>query len=427
VENGHDSELIMLAISRAGVLVLVSGFYTAALEQPIQRALGPRAENLSLICVPYNQLHTFLLAPQSVIPQGASANVVILLRVEDLVRMELVALGHNATAGTDSCLQAFRERTEQLLDVLGRMSRLRLAMLICPAGNGAYDTKFLGNAIRVAEHKVAAELRRQQRHLVIGWSEFERAAGTKNCFNQAGDRLGHVPFSPEGLDSLAKFLVGQLDRLPVTTLTSQAGNGDSIDLDRFLDSLDVRMKVSPLTDDDERTALDAVRHTTHFVNVLNRKWESGDIRKFANRDDGAWAVRVRDRFGDYGVSGALTFRLEDDVMRVGLLFLTCPVLGRQVEYALMSCIATLAEDRGARFVEIPFTQGRDNHGMRNLLAGLTRDASQTVTTAIPETAENSFRLEVSGLADRAARQAPNPAGVDAILSKMQADWLPTTA
>src|SRR5580704_10387154 len=72
------------------VLVLASTFYTAALEKPIAEALANRGYPHTVACVPYNQLYTFLLNPQSLLAPNTSVAVVVLLRMEDLIRLELV-------------------------------------------------------------------------------------------------------------------------------------------------------------------------------------------------------------------------------------------------------------------------------------------------------------------------------------------------
>ena len=50
-----------------------------------------------------------------------AAQVVLLLRVEDLIRFELAALGKDMALDRDTCVRAFRERIEQFLDVLKRV------------------------------------------------------------------------------------------------------------------------------------------------------------------------------------------------------------------------------------------------------------------------------------------------------------------
>ncbi|MBV9340118.1 MAG: hypothetical protein JO159_04415 [Acidobacteria bacterium] len=395
---------------------MASSFYTAALEPPFLNSLGPRTAEVSLSSIPYNQLHTFLLDPGSAIPEDTPARVVLFLRLEDLIRFELAAGTQGGTAEEAGVL-AFRKRSEEFLEVLGRVARLRLAVFMCPSGRGAYDLKFLGNGLRVAEHKIMAELRRQQRHLVIPWTEFEGSQMPEHCFNPSGDRLGHVPFSPAGLERLAEFVLAQWERLPVTVFAQRADTSASA-LEQFLATLGTEIRVAPLAPEDEPQAVNVVRHTTHFVNLVNRKWMEGGIQAMADGAPGgeAWGIRVRDRFGDYGISGAVTFAIDKGVMRVGLLFLSCPVLGRQVEHAVLGWLANLAEQRGAASIEVPFTAGRDNQVMLNFFRDLSREPAPS--------GDQLFRLPVEGLGVRAIRQAPNPATAGAILNAMQADAVP---
>src|SRR5215469_12412177 len=96
----------------ASVLVLASSFYTAALERPFSKVLARENKEVGLSSVPYNQLHTFLLAPSSVIREDTSTSVLLLLRAEDLIRFELVVNGK----APDACLAALRSRTQQTLN-----------------------------------------------------------------------------------------------------------------------------------------------------------------------------------------------------------------------------------------------------------------------------------------------------------------------
>ena len=407
------------AVGTSSVVVLVSSFYTASLEQPFSQALLKRSDPSSVVCVPYNQLHTFLLDPRSVIAEESPANVILFLRVEDLIRLELAEHASSRTTDAETILRVFRERNEQFIDVLRRLAGLRLTVLICPSGRGAYDISFLGNAVRVAEFKIAAELRSQQSHRVFVWSDFERAVQASDVFNVAGDRLGHVPFSPPGLEALAEFFVNQLGSLPTTTLKTQSGSGDNLNLQQFLASLAVEISITPLTPEDEEAAINLIRHTTHFINIPDRKWSAGDIRALNQEihESEAWIVRVRDRFGDYGVSGAMTFAFEAEIMRTGFWFLSCPVLGKQVEYASMSWMIEVAESRHATAIEAPFVKGRDNQVLYAFLAQLAAP-SETPATLAPRT-QTIFRLSVTGLKDRIARNAPNPRAFTEILSRMR--------
>lgn len=403
------------------IVVLASSFYTAALEQPFVQALAKHGVARGVVCVPYNQLHTFLLDPRSIIPAETPAIVILLLRVEDLIRLESA---NSRPTDADVHLGIFRERTAQFLDVLSRVRGVCLTLLICPSGRGAHDVSFLGNAVRVAEFRSAAELRRQQGHKVVLWSDFERTVPHASMFNVAGDRLGHVPYSPDGLAALAEFFVKQIGSLPTTTLPAtpkaEAKDGDNTALQQFLGTLGVGLSVSPLTAEDEAAAVDLIRHTTHFINTPDRKWAVGDVRALvADTLHGqAWVVRVSDRFGDYGVSGAMTFTFGAETMRVGFWFLTCPVLGKQVEYALLNWFAHIAELRRVTAIEVPFVKGRDNQVLFAFLSRMDDGAAKAVAE-LPLRAETTFRLAVSGLKELVIRNAPNPGATAEIISKIR--------
>lgn len=394
-------------------VVLASSFYIASLEQPFVTALSRAGKPRRVTCVPYNQLQAFLLDPFSVVSEGAAVSVLLFLRVEDFIRLELTSANKTAQ---DSPAQTLRRRSEEFLEVLRRLSRLNLTLLICPSSRGAHDVSSLENEIRILEHKIAAELRRQQRHLIIGWREFEELHRRENIFSAAGDRLGHVPFSPHGLDALAEFLVARMNDMPATTLLRQRGGESGSDLSHFLAGLKAEMALNLLTSEEEEIAVNLLRHTTHFVNWPDRKWQKGDIKALASRglQSEGWAVRVRDRFGDYGISGALTFAVSDNVMEVGLLFLTCPVLGKQVEYAFLAWIAALAEERRLACIEIPFTAGRDNQGLARLLAALAH--SQSGSTSVGNA---TFNLRTAGLVERILSLAPHQPSAKEMFDKVQ--------
>jgi hypothetical protein len=398
-------------------LVLASTFYTAALEKPFAEALVNRGYPHGVACVPYNQLYTFLLNPQSLLPPNAAASVVVFLRTEDLIRLELVQLGKNSAGRTEALVPVFRQRTEELLAILRQISRLRLTVIFCPPAQGAFEVSFLGNVPRIAEHKIAAELRKQRRHLIVNWSEFERATTPGSWFNLAGDRLGHVPFTPEGLKALAEFVVAQMERIPNVTLDNHSEGGSDLDLQRFLASLHVEVSVAPLAVDDKQALLDLVRHTTHFINLVGRKWDTEGLGALlgGEADRECWVVRVQDRFGSYGVSGAVSFGVEPGVMRIQLLFLSCTVLGKQVEHAVFGWMAQTAEERRASCIEVPFERGPDNQGLNALLARLETEGRNAEAPA----AAKSFRLAVKDLADRVTADAPNAAVVPVILSRME--------
>jgi FkbH-like protein len=57
-------------------------------------------------------------------------------------------------------------------------------------------------------------------------------------------------------------------------------------------------------------------------------------------------THVADRFGDSGLTGVAMCEITDNTLRIDNILLSCRVLGRGVETALMSCIAKAALYQG---------------------------------------------------------------------------------
>jgi predicted enzyme involved in methoxymalonyl-ACP biosynthesis len=375
-------------------VVLASSFYTAALERPMKAALAKRGRECDVTLAPYNQLFSFLLDPKQIIEEDRPVNVILLFRAEDLIRFELTK--GVSDANLEAVQSTFLQRIAEFCDVLDRMRRMQIIVLLCPSGRGAYDVSLPASTIRVAEHRILATLRRQQRHHILTWPELG------SVFNPAGDRLGHVPFSPAGLQAIAEFLVRQLQQIPARRLES--GSAALPNLRDFVRTLEVRATITPLRDTDREPLVDLARHTTHFIN-LPGAWNNLSLSAAGNE---GLVMRIQDRFGDYGLSGAVLSEVLADTLRIKLMFLSCPVLGKQVEYALMAWLGEEALSRGAAYIEIPFVQGADNGWLQRFLTRLAgEDLSQP----------KSFRLRAGGLADRSLAEAPDRETASAILSR----------
>lgn len=402
-------------------LIVVTTFYTASLERPFDEALTKHGASDHVVLVPYNQLNAFLLNPTSVIPEGQPAKVLMLLRMEDFVRLEVIQHSKSPAGDASHCFSALRQREAEFLEIISRMQQLRLTVMICPAGQGAYDSSFLGNAIRITEHKISAKLKAQQKHLIVNWSDFEKHAPAGNLFNPAGDRLGHVPFSPEGLAALAGFFAQKLDQMPTLTLTPASARVETADFEHFLASLGVGLTVAPMTPESEEASIGLMRHTTHFITHPGDRPSPGRPLALASAatEGEAWSLAVDDRFGRYGTSGAVVFGFDTKIMRIAFLFLTCPVLGRQVEHAMFHWLADVAEHRNAEFIQIPVLSGRDNKVLLQLLQKLgAEDACDNKSATQSNGTSTQFVLRAPGLKDAVKKVAPNPAALSTIITNM---------
>ena len=100
---------------------------------------------------------------------------------------------------------------------------------------------------------------------------------------------------------------------------------------------------------------------TNQFNVTTRRYSAGEIEAFAADPGGqAVVVRVRDRFGDAGVVGLALARTEAQTCVIDSLLLSCRVIGRGIETALLAQIAQYAAHLGATRLVGEFVPSKKN-------------------------------------------------------------------
>ena len=88
---------------------------------------------------------------------------------------------------------------------------------------------------------------------------------------------------------------------------------------------------------------------TNQFNLTTRRRSAAEIEEFAAASGGqAVVVRVRDRFGDAGVVGLALARNQGDSYYIDSLLLSCRVIGRGIETALLAYLGRNALQTGAR-------------------------------------------------------------------------------
>jgi FkbH-like protein len=126
-------------------------------------------------------------------------------------------------------------------------------------------------------------------------------------------------------------------------LASNAG-----DRDEFLASLGIVCTFLSALDAPLARSVQLLAKTNQF-NLTTRRHSAAEVEEFASHAGGqAVAVRVRDRFGDAGVVGLALARNEGDSCFIDSLLLSCRVIGRGIETALLAHLADNAIKAGAR-------------------------------------------------------------------------------
>jgi FkbH-like protein len=117
--------------------------------------------------------------------------------------------------------------------------------------------------------------------------------------------------------------------------------------DEFLSSLEIVCTFLSAVEAPLARSVQLLAKTNQF-NLTTRRHSAAEVEAFSSAPGGqAVAVRVRDRFGDAGVVGIALARTEGDLCSIDSLLLSCRVIGRGIETALLAHIAEDAIRAGA--------------------------------------------------------------------------------
>jgi FkbH-like protein len=180
------------------------------------------------------------------------------------------------------------------------------------------------------------------------------------------------PAEPWRIAPLVAAQLGAFDQLAITEddrqrveeyrsqrqraqLEAEAGSRDE-----FLGSLGiVCTMLSALEAPLERTA--QLLSKTNQFNLTTRRHSAGDVERLAAEPNAqAWALRVRDRFGDAGVVGVALCRMQGTLCVIDSFLLSCRVIGRGVESALLHHLAKRAIVAGATHLIGEYTPTKKN-------------------------------------------------------------------
>jgi FkbH-like protein len=121
-------------------------------------------------------------------------------------------------------------------------------------------------------------------------------------------------------------------------------------IEDFYRSLDMEVEIGE-ADSKSIARIAQLTQKTNQFNLTSRRYSEQEIS--ALRQQMQWRVywlRSRDRFGDNGIVGVAIAKLDATTCLIDTLLLSCRVIGRTIEAAMLAEIAEEARGHGARFL-----------------------------------------------------------------------------
>lgn len=145
----------------------------------------------------------------------------------------------------------------------------------------------------------------------------------------------------------------------------------------FLTSLNLDVSLEAITDDNLSRVSQLTQRTNQF-NLTTIRRNEGEIRQLLEHEglDGK-IIKVKDRFGDYGLVGVVLFSCEEMHLTVDTLLLSCRVLGRGVEYEMVKFLGNLAQERKLTQIVFPYYPTAKNQPALDFLEKIGEDKRQS--------------------------------------------------
>ena len=135
----------------------------------------------------------------------------------------------------------------------------------------------------------------------------------------------------------------------------------------FLDGLGLEIQISA----PEPHQLPRVAELTYRTNQFNlttmRRSEAEMDTLCRSAESECLVVQVCDRFGDYGLVGAIIFQAGAKAITVNTFLLSCRALGRGVEHRMLARLGEIAKERGLERVELSLEITSKNRPIQRFL------------------------------------------------------------
>ncbi|MDB6110437.1 MAG: amino acid adenylation domain protein, partial [Pedosphaera sp.] len=154
---------------------------------------------------------------------------------------------------------------------------------------------------------------------------------------------------------------------------------ESSSLGSFLAGLDLKVVIEALSDSQLTRTSQLTQRTNQFNFTTRRRTESELQAIRQNGKQEVFTVSVSDRFGDYGLVGAMILQPAANALVVDSFLLSCRVLGRGVEHQMLARLGRIALRHGLEVLDVHFLPTTKNRPAFNFLESVAAQYRQSLS------------------------------------------------
>ena len=139
-------------------------------------------------------------------------------------------------------------------------------------------------------------------------------------------------------------------------------------LDDFLKELDIKVKMKK-SNEFLIPRISQLTLKTNQFNLTTRRYQEEEIKNFSsNTKFIVGCAQVLDKFGDNGITGVYIIKKNDKSWLIDTFLLSCRIMGRGVENAILSQILLDAQKNGIDEIQAEFIPTQKNQPAENFLS-----------------------------------------------------------
>ncbi|MCU1262919.1 MAG: hypothetical protein JWO80_5804 [Bryobacterales bacterium] len=365
--------MTVLASETRPILQVVASFTCKPIECSLLRALANAGVEAELGFTQYAQVSEYMLGGAA--DSDRIVGTLVILRVEDWLRAGLKAEG--ASNFRQQAREHLRVELDDFASQLASLSKRGKPVwfLACPSTGWIAEAHKLATLCQMYTNLLIARARDIPGVKLLNWP----GALEGELEDRGADRLGWIPFTQRAFDQLGEFagaeVASGLLRQEVPQVSDRSDS--AVDLAAYLVGLKVRVGLLP-ADNRNRAHVDRTLRTAATFSLSGEKMDIRDAEIDAMLESGGcMVITVADRLSDHGPSGVVTFRSQGDALIIESMALSCAVMGKEVEYAVVSALARIASDRKLANLVFEYEPTARNHPTLTFLQSIAHLESGT--------------------------------------------------
>jgi len=347
-------------------LQLLSSFDANPIKPALLRALSSVGVEASVGFTERAEMSRYMVAPGS--DTEHISGTIVLVRVEDWLRDGLLSGKSDAAWAREELKGRVKEFASEL-SILAHRGK-PVWFLCCPSTGWVAEHYKLSALCRTYTNLLSARVGNVSQINVLN----RPALLSANFEDRASDQAHNIPFTKDAFESVGDFVGSEVARM-LHSGSAPATSSGSPELAAYLAGLQVRIELTMAQTADRHHVDHIIRSSASFSLTGEQPHIADSEVDAVIANESCVVISVADRLADHGPSGVVVSRESENALVVDWMSLSCTVLGKQVEYALVLALARMAKERGCSRVIFEYRPSTCNQPIHAFLQSVAESES----------------------------------------------------